>query len=94
MKGGIFMKEWSSVRENIQSLSKSENDQLDFAVELVSQIIERRLKLGLTQSELAQKTGIKQSAIARLENLGVIPRLDTMFKLIRPLGLKLNLTDM
>lgn len=85
------MIEWSDVRENIQSLTESEKGRLDLAVGLVSQIIERRIELKLTQAELAQACGLKQSAVARLENLGMIPRLDTLLRLIQPLGLKLKL---
>lgn len=38
-------------------------------LEIVAQLIQRRLELKLTQSELAEKTGLKQAAIARLDTL-------------------------
>ena len=37
-------------------------------LKVISQIVELREKLGLTQAELAQKIGISQPFIARLEN--------------------------
>jgi len=40
---------------------------------LLQSIIEKRLKLGLTQAELARKIGTKQSAVARLESGGTNP---------------------
>lgn len=85
------MKKWSDVRENIQALSEFEKEQIDLAAELVAQIINRRAELGLTQRQLAEKSGVKQSAIARLESQAVVPRIDTLYKLLRPLGLKIKL---
>lgn len=85
------MKKWSDVRENIQALSEFEKEQIDLAAELVAQIINRRAELGLTQRQLAEKAGVKQSAIARLESQAVVPRIDTLYKLLRPLGLKIKL---
>jgi DNA-binding XRE family transcriptional regulator len=37
-------------------------------LKVISQIVELREKLGLTQSELAQRIGVSQPFIARLEN--------------------------
>ena len=46
--------------------------------QLVSHIIERRLALGLTQKQLAERTGLKQEAVARLESARTMPRVDTL----------------
>ena len=46
--------------------------------------------LGLTQSELAEKCGMAQSAIARLEAQAVSPRKDTLIKLARAMNLTLE----
>jgi len=51
----------------------------------------RRLEKGYSQRDLANITGIKQSAIARLETKDLIPRLDTLLVILRALDLKLNL---
>ena len=48
-----------------------------------------RVKSGLTQRQLAEKCEIKQSAIARMESLQAIPRLDTMIKIARSLNVKI-----
>ncbi len=85
------MKKWSDVRENIQSLSPTEVEELDFTVRLVSELIKRRTDLGYSQRDLAELSGIKQPAIARLETGGVIPRIDTLYKLLKPLGLTIKL---
>ena len=46
---------------------------------------ERRLALGLSQVELARLCSTSQSAIARLENGGRPPRIDTLLRLAEAL---------
>lgn len=85
------MKKWSDVRDNIQSLNDLEKEEIRLASELVAKIIERRTELGWTQRQLAEELGVKQSAIARLESLAVVPRIDTLYRLLKPLGLEIKL---
>jgi predicted transcriptional regulator len=85
------VKKWSDVRGEIKSLSQAEKDHIQFVANVVGHIIERRKALGWTQQQLAEKAGIQQSAIARLENGGTIPKLDTLFKIANALGLKIQL---
>lgn len=50
----------------------------------------RRIELGYSQRDLALITGIKQSAIARIEALKIYPRIDTILILFRALDIKLQ----
>lgn len=52
---------------------KKAYDDLAPEFELASQLINARLKKGLSQAELAEKMGTKQSAIARLESVDYNP---------------------
>ena len=63
------------------------------AGDIIAQLIIERHNLGLTQNELAEKAGLTQSAIARLEKLDALPRLDTILKVVNALGLELILVD-
>jgi len=45
---------------------------------------------GLTQNELAQKAGIKQPALARLENSGATPRKTTLMKLAKAMNISIE----
>ena len=85
------MKKWSDVRNNIQALSDLEKEEIRLAAELVAKIIGRRTEIGWTQRQLAEESGVKQSAIARFESLAVVPRIDTLYRLLKPLGLKIKL---
>lgn len=49
--------------------------------QLVNAIYQRRIELGRTQKELADKAGLHQESIARIENGGTVPRLDTVLRL-------------
>lgn len=58
--------------------------------ELVGDITLERERLGLSQSKLAELAGVKQSAVSRMESLGALPQLDTILRVIQPLGLRLT----
>ena len=54
-------------------------------------IRERRKDLGLTQTELAERTGRDRSVVARWEQAVVAPSLETLLELIRACGFDLPL---
>ncbi len=49
-----------------------------------------RLRAGLTQQQLAKRAGISQPALARIEARRVIPRIDTIERLLRACGMSLE----
>lgn len=67
-------------------LDEDEKASIEFEVGLIGCLIEAREAKGLTQKELAEQAGLKQSAIARLESMKATPQIDTLFKILRPLG--------
>lgn len=86
-----MMERWSDVKKEIRSISESEKMHIEFVADLVDEIRDERERLGLTQKEVAERTGLKQSAIARMESGGAIPRLDTVSRVARAMGLKFKL---
>lgn len=87
------MKRWREVEENIRSLTDSEKAAMDAITALVMKLIERRLELGWSQEELANRAGVQRSAVGRLETLGAVPRMDTLQKIAYTLKFKLALVD-
>lgn len=61
---------------------------------LRGELIQARQERGLTQRDLEKLSGVKQPVIARMETGKTIPNLDTVIKLLVPLGLTLNIVDL
>ena len=59
----------------------------DFVAELVA----ARKKKGLSQAELAERAGLPQSTVGRIEARLVSPNLETLNKILPVLGLRLHL---
>ena len=79
-----FMKDSRYVTEN-------DKREIDFQVDLISKLVEAREKKGYTQRELATICNIKQPEIARIESLKCSPQVDTLFRLLAPLGYTLSI---
>ena len=61
---------------------------------IVSKIIERRNELGYSQRDLAKLCGLPHSSVARIETYAVMPKVDTLIKIMIPLGLKLSVVSL
>ena len=69
---------------------RDEYEKLKPEFNLVSSIIETRLKKKMTQEEVASKAGIPQSTVARIEGLTHgIPKLSTLQKIANALDARL-----
>lgn len=85
------MEKWENVKKELlkDKKVKAEYDKLGPKYELVSKLIGARIKKGLTQSELAEKVGTKQSAIARLESGNANPSFLFLEKITVAMGREL-----
>ena len=59
---------------------------------IINDLAEERIRSGISQRQLADMTGLKQSAIARMESLQSTPRLDTLVRVANALNIKMELT--
>lgn len=73
---------------------KKEYDALEPEFAIIQAIIDARKDTGMTQKELAEKTGITQADISRLENGSANPSLKTLQRLAEGMGMKLKLEFM
>ena len=71
---------------------KREYDRLGPEFELINKIIEARIHNKLTQKDIANRMGTKQSALARLESGRANPTLAFVQKLATALGTDITLT--
>ncbi|MFI5782335.1 helix-turn-helix domain-containing protein [Nocardia sp. NPDC051570] len=58
--------------------------------ELGTAVRERREQLGLTQAELAERAGLKQPAVARLEAGGTMPTIPMLERIAEALEVRLS----
>jgi len=71
---------------------RKEYDDLELEFIIAKAVIAKRLEKGLSQSELAEKVGTKQSAISRLESGNYNPSINFLGKVATALNLKLNIS--
>lgn len=71
---------------------KKEYDALEIEYSIIAQVIKKRLDRGLSQKQLADKMGTKQSAISRLEGGNSNPSVAFLEKVSKALGGKLQIS--
>ena len=86
-------KEYKNYVKAIDENSKHAIEEIEALTEIVFSVIKKRTELGISQRALAAACNIPQSSVARIESLKTKPKLDTLMKLMRPLGLKLQVTS-
>lgn len=67
-----------------------EYDDLELQSQLAEQVITLRQKRGLTQTQLANLIGTRQSSISRLENMNELPSLSFLVRIADILGVKID----
>lgn len=75
-------------------VSPAEREKINFEIELIGKMIEAREEKGISQRELAEMSGVKQPAIARLESMKTTPQIDTLFKILNPLGYTISIVPL
>ena len=65
----------------------------DLRVDMMIEISRARKERGISQKKLEELSGVKQPVIARMEKGSTSPRLDTVLKVLAPLGKTLYVGD-
>jgi transcriptional regulator with XRE-family HTH domain len=74
-------------------LSAEEIEASNIRVALMGAIIKARKEQGISQRDLESMSGLKQPAIARMERGTSSPTLDTLIKVLVPLGKTLSIVS-
>jgi transcriptional regulator with XRE-family HTH domain len=83
---------WNDLRK--QCFTPEEIAASDLRVALIGELIEAREKRGLSQKKLEEISGVKQPVIARIEKGNVSPQVETLIKLLVPLGKTLYIGEL
>ena len=87
---------FDAMLEQLAALGEEEKESIELAKDVstfIETLVEARISMGLTQRQLAEKCGLKQSAIARIERIQVIPRLDTLLKIAKCLECTISIDN-
>lgn len=89
------MKTWSEYKEYVKgtdATGRKDIEEIESIAEIVSAIVKQRNALGISQRKLATMCGIPQSSVARIESYKTIPNLNTLLKILQPLGIRLTVS--
>lgn len=75
---------WDDVEKEM--FTPEEIAESDLRVALIGELIKARQEKGISQKQLEELSGVKQPVIARMEKGYTSPQLDTILKLLLPLG--------
>ena len=90
------MKTWNDYKDHaktIDTVARTDIEEAESIAKIVGAMIDKRNELGISQRELAQMCGIPQSSVARIESYKTTPNLDTLLKIMQPLGLVLTVVS-
>ena len=87
------MTTWKTLRQELNLTSEDER-LIALEKELIKTIVDIRESKGLTQAQLADTCGVAQPMIARLENAKHSPQLDSLLRVLVPLGYTLQIVPL
>ena len=67
-------------------LTSEEIAESNLRVAIIGELIKARQEKGISQKKLEELSGVKQPVIARMERGATSPQLDTILKVLAPLG--------
>lgn len=78
------MRNWKGVRAEL--FTAEEIRESDLRVAIIGELIKARQEKNISQRELEQLSGVKQPIISRMEAGETSPQLDTVLRVLAPLG--------
>lgn len=84
---------WKDLRSEL-NLSVEDEKIIEIEKEIIKTLVDIRERRGLTQAQLAEICEVKQPVIARMEKAVHSPRIDSLLKVLTPLGYTLQIVPM
>lgn len=84
--------EWDEFEKEI--FTPEEIAASNLRVALIGEFIKARNEKGITQRKLEELSGVKQPVIARIERGHISPQIDTLVKMLAPLGKTLGIVPL
>jgi len=92
MNNNAIGSNWNDVEKEI--FTQEEIAESNLRVALVGELIKARKEQGISQKKLEELSGVKQPVIARMEKGTTNPNLNTVLKVLAPLGKTLYIGDL
>lgn len=87
------MPTWKDLKKEL-ILSPEDQNAIELEKDLMRTIAHIREEKGLTQSQLAEMCHVKQPVIARMESSVHSPQIDSLLKILTPLGYTLQIVPL
>ena len=81
---------WKNLRNEL-TITEEDEQMIALEKELIMTLVKIREEKGLTQAQMAELCGVSQPTIARMERATHSPQLDSLFKILVPLGYTLQI---
>lgn len=87
------MSTWKELRNEL-NITPEEESIVQLEKELIKAMVKIREEQGMSQAEVAAKCNVKQPVIARMEKAVHSPQIDSILKVLVPLGYKLQIVPL
>ncbi len=87
------MRTWKEIRKELD-ISEEDERIIEMEKELIRSLVAIREEQGLSQAEIAKMCNVKQPAIARMEKNTHSPQLDSLLRVLTPLGYTLQIVPL
>ncbi len=84
MDNSAIGQSWDEVEQEL--FTPEEIAESNLRVAIIGELIKARQEQGISQKKLEEISGVKQPVIARMEKGYTSPQLDTILKVLAPLG--------
>ena len=78
------MKTWKEIRPKLYTADEIRES--DLRVAIIGELIKARQEKNISQRELEQLSGVRQPIISRIEAGETNPQMDTLLRILAPLG--------